>query len=116
MAAKTLPFLASGSAIWRGDIWGKTRMELIISLIAGAIGGNGAGAVLKKLNQGPLLNSILGILGGGLGGQILGMLGAGGAVAGGGDLGSIIGAIASGGVGGGALLAVFGVARKAMGK
>lgn len=88
-------------------------MELIIQLIAGAIGGNAAGAVLKSQSMGPLLNSIVGILGGGLGGQILGMLGGAGmgdaaAAAGGLDLGTIISSMATGGVGGGALLAIIG--------
>jgi len=57
---------------------------LIIQLICGAAGGNIAGALLNKYNLGTLGNSIVGILGGGLGGQLLGMLGAGGAAAGGG--------------------------------
>lgn len=93
-------------------------MELIIQLIAGAIGGNAAGAVLKNLNMGPLLNSVLGVVGGGVGGQILGMLGAGGmAAAGGGmDMGSIIASLASGGVGGGALMAIVGVVKNMMAK
>jgi len=52
------------------------NMELIISLIAGAVGGNAAGKALPSLNQGTLINSISGIVGGGLGGSILGMLGA----------------------------------------
>ena len=74
-------------------------MNLIIQLIAGALGGNAAGAVLKNLNLGTLGNSIAGILGGGLGGQILGMLGGAGATAaaaGGTDMGSIIASLASG--------------------
>ncbi|MGB3280168.1 MAG: hypothetical protein WBA92_13330 [Pseudorhodobacter sp.] len=91
-------------------------MELIISLIAGALGGNVAGGLLKNLSQGPLLKSILGVLGGGLGGQILGMLGAGGMAGGGMDIAGIVGAIASGGVGGGALMAVVGVIRKMIAK
>jgi uncharacterized membrane protein YeaQ/YmgE (transglycosylase-associated protein family) len=44
-------------------------MELIISLLSGAVGGNLAGAVLKKSSMGTLWNSVLGILGGGIGGQ-----------------------------------------------
>lgn len=40
-------------------------LRLIISLVAGAIGGNLAGSLLKNLNQGTLLNSIAGIFGGG---------------------------------------------------
>jgi uncharacterized membrane protein YeaQ/YmgE (transglycosylase-associated protein family) len=51
-------------------------MELIISLIAGAIGGNAAVKAIPALNQGTLINSLSGIVGGGLGGTQLGMLGA----------------------------------------
>lgn len=88
-------------------------MELIIQLVAGAIGGNAAGAVLKNQSMGPLLNSVVGILGGGLGGQILGMLGGAGmgdaaAAASGLDLGTILSSLATGGVGGGALMAIIG--------
>ena len=91
-------------------------MELLVSLISGAVGGNVAGGLLKNLNQGPLINSISGIVGGGLGGQILGMLGAGGAASGGMDIGSIIGQVASGGVGGGVVLAIVGVVKNMMAK
>ena len=57
--------------------------QLIISLIAGAAGGNGIAKILKNLDLGPLGNSIAGIIGGGLGQQILGaLLGGGGAAAG----------------------------------
>lgn len=96
-------------------------MELIIQLIAGAIGGNAAGAVLEGQSLGTLGNSIAGILGGGLGGQILGMLGGGaaaaGAAAGGGlDIVSIVGSLASGGVGGAVLMAVVGVLKGMMAK
>ena len=41
--------------------------SLIIQLISGALGGNAAGALMKKLSLGTVLNSILGIVGGGLG-------------------------------------------------
>ena len=91
-------------------------MELLISLISGAVGGNVAGGLLKNLNMGVLINSILGIVGGGLGGQILGMLGAGGVAGGGMDVAGILGQVASGGVGGGVLLAVVGIIKKAMAK
>ncbi|MCK0102639.1 hypothetical protein [Pseudohalocynthiibacter sp. F2068] len=95
-------------------------MELLISLISGAIGGNVAGGLLKNLNQGTLVNSIAGILGGGIGGQLLGMIGAGGmadAAAGSGmDLGAIVSQIAGGGVGGGVLLAIVGIVKKMMAK
>ena len=91
-------------------------MELIISLISGAVGGNVAGGLLKNLNLGVLGNSIAGIVGGGIGGQILSMLGAGGVAEGGGDIAGILGSVASGGVGGGVLLAVVGIVRKMIAK
>lgn len=94
-------------------------MEMIVSLVAGAVGGNAAGGLLRNLNQGTLINSIAGIVGGGIGGQVLGMLGAGGmaadAAGGGMDIGAIVGQLASGGIGGGVLLAIVGVVRRAMG-
>jgi uncharacterized membrane protein YeaQ/YmgE (transglycosylase-associated protein family) len=95
--------------------------SLIIQLISGAVGGNIAGAWLKKSSLGTVGNSIVGILGGGLGGQLLGMLGAGGtgeatAAASGLDIGSIVSSIAGGGVGGGVLMAIVGLIRQAMQK
>jgi len=46
----------------------------IVSLIAGSAGGNIVGALLKNRNLGPMLNTVLGLVGGGLGGKILPML------------------------------------------
>ncbi len=93
-------------------------MELIISLIAGALGGNAVGGLAKNLNLGVLLNSVAGIVGGGLGSQIIGMLGGAdaAAAAGGLDFGSIISSVASGGVGGGVLMAIVGVLKGMMAK
>ena len=91
-------------------------IDLIIQLLSGAAGGNLAGAVLKNLDMGRLWNSIMGIVGGGLVGQLLGpMLGMGSAV-GSGDLMSIIGSILQGGVGGGGLMAIAGVLKGMMNK
>ena len=89
--------------------------QLIISLVSGAVGGNVAGALMKNMSLGTMWNSVVGILGGGLGGGVLEMVGvnAGGA---GLDIGSIIGNVASGGVGGGILLAIVGFVKKAMAK
>lgn len=92
-------------------------MELLISLIGGAVGGNVAGSLLKNYNLGTLWNSVVGILGGGLGAQLLGALG----VLGGGsgsamDIGSIIANIASSGVGGGVLMVIVGLVKNMMGK
>jgi uncharacterized membrane protein YeaQ/YmgE (transglycosylase-associated protein family) len=50
-------------------------LGLIISLISGAVGGNIAGGVLDEHSLGPLGNSLAGIVGGGLGGQLLSALG-----------------------------------------
>ena len=91
--------------------------QLIIGLLSGAAGGNIVGKVLKNLDLGPLGNSIAGIVGGGLGQQILGsMLGGGAEAAGGLDIGSIISSVASGGVGGGVVMAIVGVIRSMMAK
>lgn len=93
-------------------------VALIIQLVSGAVGGNIAGALLKKFSLGTALNSVVGILGGGIGGQLLGLLGVGGGGGGGGamDLGSILSSVAGGGVGGGVLMAIIGVIRSMMSK
>jgi len=87
---------------------------LLIQLISGAVGGNIAGALMKKSTLGTLWNSVAGILGGGLGGQLLGLLGVALAPSGGMDLTSILGSVAGGGVGGGVLMAIIAVIKKAM--
>lgn len=91
---------------------------LAVQLISGAVGGNAAGAVMQKFSLGTLGNSIVGILGGGIGGQVLAMLGVSGAesAAGGMDIGSILTQVAAGGVGGGGLLAIIGVVKSMLGK
>ncbi len=90
-------------------------IPVIVQLISGAVGGNAAGALMKKSSFGTLINSVLGIVGGGLGGQLLGLLGI-DAPTGGMDVQSVAGSIASGGVGGGALIAIVGLIKNAMGK
>jgi hypothetical protein len=61
-------------------------------------------------------NSILGLLGGGLGGQLLHLIGVGGTGAPGAgatglDVGSIVSSLAGGGVGGAVLMAIVGLLR-----
>lgn len=90
--------------------------SLLVQLVSGAVGGNAAGAAMKKYSLGTVGNSIVGILGGGLGGQILGMLGMGAGGEGAMDAGSIVSSIAGGGVGGAVLLAIVGAIKGAMGK
>jgi uncharacterized membrane protein YeaQ/YmgE (transglycosylase-associated protein family) len=91
-------------------------LPLIIQLICGAVGGNVAGSVMKKYSLGTLGNSIVGILGGGLGGQLLGLMGMGAVTGGGVDLGGVIGSILGGGVGGGVFMAIIGLIRNALAK
>jgi hypothetical protein len=104
----------------RPNMWGGI-VGLIIQLVSGAVGGNIAGAALKQYDLGTVGNSIVGVIGGGVGAQIIGALvgggGEGAAVAGAGglDIGSIIGQIASGGVGGGVLMVIVGLIKQAMG-
>jgi len=90
-------------------------VALFVQLISGAIGGNVAGSLLKKLSLGTIGNSIVGILGGGLGAVILNALGLNSGT-GDMDVSSVIGSIAGGGVGGGVLLAIVGAIRNAMNK
>ena len=40
--------------------------NLIVQAVAGALGGNAAGRILKNINLGPVGNSISGAIGGGL--------------------------------------------------
>jgi uncharacterized membrane protein YeaQ/YmgE (transglycosylase-associated protein family) len=71
--------------------------------------------LLKQYNLGTLGNSIAGIVGGGLGGQLLSMLMGSAASGGGMDIGSLVAQVAGGGVGGGILLVIVGLVRQALG-
>ena len=79
-------------------------VELLISLVSGAVGGNIAGAIMNDKSLGTLWNSVVGILGGGLGGSALGLLGI--------DAAGIIGNIAASGVGGAILLFIVSLFKK----
>ena len=93
----------------------ESLIPLLVQLVSGAAGGNAAGALMKNLSLGTLGNSLVGILGGGIGGQLLGLLGL-ATGAGEMDVAGILGSVAGGGVGGGALMAVIGMVKKAMAK
>jgi hypothetical protein len=90
-------------------------ISLIIQLVCGAVGGNLAGSLLKNFSLGTLGNSIVGILGGGIGGSILSSLGVLGAI-GDGGIGAIIGQVLAGGAGGGILMVIVGFIRQLIGK
>ncbi|MFC1784116.1 GlsB/YeaQ/YmgE family stress response membrane protein [Candidatus Neomarinimicrobiota bacterium] len=49
-------------------------MDWLVSILLGAAGGNIAGEVIKKISLGNLWNSVVGILGGGIGAFLLGLL------------------------------------------
>src|SRR5258708_36234331 len=88
-------------------MWGGI-VGLIIQLISGGVGGNIAGSALKQYDLGTVGNTIAGVIGGGVGAQIIGALLGGGAVAAAGGagglcIGSSIRRNTSRGVGGGAL-------------
>ena len=92
-----------------------TLINLIIQIVAGAIGGNGAGAALKDLDLGPLGNTIAGAIGGLGGGQLLSALipvlaGAAGTT----DFGALVGQAVGGGVSGAILTAVVGFVKSKM--
>ena len=94
-------------------------LNLVIQIMAGAVGGNAAGALLKQFNLGPFGNSIAGIIGGGLGGQILNMIVSGDAASGSSSgalqIGSLLTQIVGGGLGGGILMVIISLIRQAMG-
>jgi uncharacterized membrane protein YeaQ/YmgE (transglycosylase-associated protein family) len=90
--------------------------QLLISLVSGAVGGNVAGGLLKNYNLGTIWNSVVGILGGGLGGQILSVLNLGGQAAPTLDLSNILSNVGSAGVGGAVLMIVVGLIKKMMAK
>ena len=91
-------------------------MSIIIQLIAGAVGGNAAGAAMKDKSLGGAGNSIVGAIGGLILGQIVQTV-TGGAisadtaavVASNLDIAAIIKNLAGGGIGGALLAAVAGM-------
>lgn len=100
-------------------------INLLISLISGAVGGNIAGAAVPDKSLGVLGNSLSGILGGGLGAYLLqatGLLSHAAAAAntvahaGGVDLASVLGDIGGGGVGGAVLTLIVGLIKNALDK
>jgi len=96
---------------------------IVTELIAGGVGGNIAGALLKKYNLGPIGNTIAGVVGGGIGGQLLSMvmgggMGAAGAAATGGgmDASSILANVGGGGIGGAVVMVIVGLIKAQMAK
>ncbi len=99
-------------------------MGIVTELIAGGVGGNIAGAILKKYDLGSIGNTVAGLVGGVGGGQLLSMLTSGGAAAaassaastGGMDLTSILSNVGGGGVGGAVVMVIVGLIKGQMAK
>jgi hypothetical protein len=94
---------------------GAMIVNLIIQLIAGAVGGNAVGAASKDVNLGAPGNTIAGAIGGVAGGQLLTALipmlaGAGTNV----DIGALAGQAVGGGIAGAIVAAVVGVIKNKM--
>jgi hypothetical protein len=92
-----------------------TLINLIIQLIAGAVGGNAVGAGMKNVDLGTLGNTIAGAIGGAGGGTLLTALlpilqGAANNV----DIGAVVGQAVGGGVAGAILTAIIGIIKNAM--
>jgi hypothetical protein len=92
-----------------------TLINLIIQIVAGALGGNGAGAALKDQTLGPLGNTIAGAIGGLAGGQLLSAaIPALAGVAGTTDVGALLGQAVGGGVAGAIVTAIVGFIKSKM--
>ncbi|MEO8529143.1 MAG: hypothetical protein ABI435_08695 [Pseudolysinimonas sp.] len=81
-------------------------MEWIIGIVGGLLGGIGSGAAVKQNKLGPIINGILGAVGGAGGSVLIQNLMAGGA---GLDLGAIAGNLVGGGVAGAIVATVVGL-------
>ena len=89
----------------------------IIGLASGALGGIGAGSLMKKSSLGTMWNAVAGIAGGGIGATILNMVGLGGGAADGAmSTMGILSNVGGGLVGGGVVMTVIGMIKSAMGK
>ncbi len=101
-------------------------LPLIVQLVAGGAGGNVVGQIIKKLDLGPIGNTVAGAVGGyggtwlagmipGLSGMVTGMAAA-GATPGAIDIGALAGQGVTGLVGGGILTAIAGFIKSSMAK
>jgi hypothetical protein len=92
-------------------------VNLIIQIVAGILGGHGAGRAMQNVDLGPLGNTIAGAIGGVGGGQILQMLipALASATGGGLDIGSIVGQLVGGGASGAVLTIIIGLLKNIMG-
>ena len=86
--------------------------SLVIQLIGGVAGAQGITTIFKNLSSGSTLDTIIGLIGGIAGGQLIGLIpGLEGT-----DIVAVIGNLVGGGLGGGALTAIIGLVRQALKK
>jgi hypothetical protein len=108
--------LAATCQFWVGEAFmSATIINLLIQLIAGAVGGNAAGAASKDINLGALGNTIAGAVGGVGGGQLLSALvpmlaGVGNNV----DIAALASQAVGGGVAGAIVAAIVGLIKNKM--
>ena len=89
---------------------------MALPYLTGAAGGNIIGKILPSLNLGTLGNSLSGIVGGGIGGTLLSMIGVDAGPATSLDVASLLGGAGAGAVGGGVVMFVVGLIKKAFSK
>ena len=99
-------------------MWGGMA-GLVLQFIAGAVGGSVIGTTIKRYDLGMIGNLLAGIVGGGIGAQIIGALIGGGdasAIVGpeGFAFGTLIAQFAAGAFGGGALVVITGLVKENM--
>jgi len=83
-------------------------LPTLVQIISGAAGGNLVGSGFEKLNLGPIGNSLAGLVGGGIFGQLLqSLIGMGGAEAGS-DMQIFLTSVAGGASGGAIMTALVG--------
>ncbi len=91
-------------------------IALIIQAVTGAGGGIAMGKASKKIDLGVILNAVMGIIGGGVGGQVINALGIASMAGGTADPAAIGINVASGVVGGGLLTTIVGLVKNAVTK
>src|SRR5262249_1887982 len=89
-------------------------INVIIQIVAAALGGNAVGAGSKDLSLGTAGNTIAGAIGGSVGGQILALLPILSNAAGSVDVGTLLGQAVGGGVAGAIVTAVVGLIKNKM--
>lgn len=94
----------------------ETILPLIIQLIGGAAGGNGAGALLKNPNLSTAVKTIAGIIGGVGGGQLAGLLPALQSLMGDGGAAALAGNAGASAIGGGLLTLIVSLIKQATDK